>query len=99
VGDAQPVTGEHDRAVHLAQLAQARSGEVDVEREPAGAQPFDDAIPADDDQPARVAAQDAFEPVPQRGAGRHRGEDAAQRLVVIGGCHVGPFVSRWTDSV
>ena len=69
--DAGAVAGEHDRAVHLAQLAQAGGGELDVEREAAGAERLDGLVVAEDDQRAGAAAQDALEAVAQRRAGRH----------------------------
>ena len=78
--DAGAVAGEHDRAVHLAQLTQAGRGELDVEREAAGADRLDDLVVAEDDQGAGAAAQDALQPVAQRGAGSHQREVGAQRV-------------------
>ena len=89
------VGGQHDRAVHLAQLAQPGGGELDVEREAARAQALDDRVPADDDQRAGVAAQDALEAVPQRRAGRDGREDAAQRVVAFGRGHRLPGMCRF----
>ena len=44
--DPGAVAGQHDGAVHLAQLAQPGRGELDVEREAAGAERLDDLVVA-----------------------------------------------------
>ena len=72
---------EDDRAVHLGQLAQPGRGELDVEREAAGAQRLDGLVVAEHDQRAGAAAQDPLEAVAQRGAGRDGGQRGAQRVV------------------
>ena len=83
-----PSLVEDDRAVHLGQLAQPGGGELDVEREAAGAQRLDDLVVAEHDQRAGAAAQDALQAVAQRGAGGDRGQGGAQRVVAaLGRCH------------
>jgi hypothetical protein len=75
--DAGAVAGQHDGAVHLAQLAQPGRGELHVERESAGADRLHDAVVAEHDERAGAAAQDAFESVTQSGAGGHQCEIGA----------------------
>lgn len=68
--DLADVLVEDQRAVEFAQLTQARGGELDIHDETAGAHRLDRLVHAEDDQPAGVAAQDAFEAVAQRSTGR-----------------------------
>ena len=70
------------RAVHLGQLAQPGGGELDVEREAAGADGLDDPVVAEHDEGAGAAAQDPLEAVAQLGARRDGGERRPQQLVV-----------------
>ena len=58
--DSGAVGGQHHRAVHLRQLAQAGGSERDVQMEATGTDPFDLGIVPDDDQSACAATQDAF---------------------------------------
>ena len=51
------------------ELAHAGRAEVDVEGEAAGAEGLDGAVVAEDEQGAGASAQDALEPVAQRGTG------------------------------
>ena len=80
--DAGGVAVEHDGAVHLRELAQAGGGELDVEREAAGADRLDGPVVAEDDERAGASAQDALEAVAQLGARGDGGERGAQELVV-----------------
>jgi hypothetical protein len=68
--DALPVLAQHDRAVHLGQLAQGGRGERDVEREAAGGDLGDHVVVAEHDERARTTAQDALQAVAHRGSGR-----------------------------
>ena len=70
--DPGAVAGEHHGAVHLAQLPQPGRGELDVQREAAGAHRLHHLVVAEHDQRAGAATQDPFQPVAQRGAGRHQ---------------------------
>jgi hypothetical protein len=63
--DPRAVGVQHDRAVHLGQLAHAGRGELHVQREAAGAQRLDQLVVPEHDQRPRVAAQDPLETVPQ----------------------------------
>ena len=72
--DARPqdlgdVLVDDDAAVELAQLAQPRRGELDVQHETAGAHRLDGLVPAEHDESAGVAAEDPLEAVTQRRAG------------------------------
>jgi hypothetical protein len=71
--DAGDLAVDDDRAVHLRELAQAGRGELDVEDEPARAHGLDRVVVAQDDECAGAPAQDPFETVAQRLAGRDRG--------------------------
>ena len=55
-------------------IAQAGRGELDVDVEAAGAQGLDELVVAEHDERARVAAEDALQPVAQDGPGRHLGK-------------------------
>src|SRR5690606_38507902 len=72
--DAVVAGAQHDRAVHLRQLAQPGRGELHVELEPAGAEPFHGVVVAEHDEGAGLPAQDALQAVAQRGARGHRRE-------------------------
>ena len=64
--DLGDVLVEDQRAVELAQLAQPRRGELDVQDEAARAHRVDGLVEAEHDQTAGVAAQDALQAVAER---------------------------------
>ena len=77
--DAVAVAGETTAPSILASSRSRVGGEADVEGETAGADRLDRLVVAQDDQGSGAAAQDALEPVAQRGAGRQPSERLAQR--------------------
>ena len=87
--DPRTVAGEDDGAVHLAQFAQAGGGELDVQREPAGADRRDHPVVPEHDECTRTAAQDAFEPVAQYGPRRHQSQRCPQ-WIAAGACRDSP---------
>ena len=80
VGAADPAGGEvhHHGTVHLGQLAEAGRGELDIELESAGAECVDPLVVTEDHDGPGPATQDALEPVPQVGPGRHRHQRRSQ---------------------
>jgi hypothetical protein len=65
-------TVEHDRAVHLGQLAQPCGRELGVQLESAGTQVGNGLVEAEHDERARAAPQYPLEAVPQGRARRDR---------------------------
>ena len=55
-------------------------GELDVKRESAGADRLDDLVVTEHDQRAGAAAENAFQAIAQRRAGRHQRQNRAQRV-------------------
>lgn len=72
--DLGDVLVDDDAAVELAQLAQPGRRELDVQHETAAAHRLDGLVPAEHDEPAGVAAEDALQAVTQPGAGCHGAE-------------------------
>jgi len=70
LADAPLVGIDDDRAVHLAQLAQARGGESDVEVEAARPHGLHLRGVPQDDESTCVGALDSFQSLSQRRAGR-----------------------------
>ena len=88
--DPGAVGGQHHRAVHLGQLAHPGGGELDVQREAAGADRLHDPVVAQHDQRAGVAAEDALQTVPQAGPGRDHGERRTQLVLAVRHRHLLP---------
>src|SRR5659263_341425 len=72
---------DHDRAVHLAQLAQPGRGELDVQGEPARADRLDGFVVPEHDERSSASTKDPIEAVAQIRAGRDRGKGRTQLLV------------------
>ncbi len=93
--DARDVAVDDHGAVHLGQLAQAGGGERHVESEATGAQRLDRLVVAQHDQGPGAAAQDALQPVAERGPRRDRGQRRAQAQALVGALDAGHGVLRW----
>jgi len=80
--DACAFAVEHDRAVHLGELAQSGAGELDGQWEPAGRHGFHDFVVAKHDERTGAPTQDPLQSVPQLGPWRHCRQGGAQQVVV-----------------
>src|SRR5699024_12409311 len=72
-------SGQHHGAVHLAELAQERRAELDVEVDPAVADGTDRGVVPQHDQSAAAAAPDAVEGLTQGCARGQAAQDVAHR--------------------
>ena len=90
--DARALAIENDSAIHLAQLADPRRRELDVEGETACADRLDDPVVAEHDESACAPAENSLEAVAQLRPRSDRGEGRAeQQLVVVVPVHHFPF--------
>jgi hypothetical protein len=95
--DSGALTIDDDGAVHLGQLPQTGSVELDIQHESAAADRLNGLVVAEHDKSARAASQDPLEPFPQFRARCHRGECLTQlRLCTtfVTAGHMTPVMTR-----